>query len=319
MKKRIKINFSDFWFGKNKEKLKRDYIFQLLSTRFNLEINDNPDFLIYSVFGKEFLKYNCVRILYTGENIRPNFNECDYAFSFDFPVTDKNYRLPLYRAQAEYEQLKDDRREFSKMFGDKTRFCNFLYSNKRAKQRIEFFNMLQRYKRVDSGGKVLNNLGYFVDDKISFLKQYKFTIAFENSSYPGYTTEKILHAFAAGSIPIYWGNPIIEKDFNTKAFINSHEYENFEKVIEHVIEVDTNDELYKQYLGEPVFPFDKEPEYLEEDKILDRFETIFSNGPISTVAKKRDIFKYHYLINRKRIRKISRGILKSFKNFVFLT
>ncbi|MGH7793264.1 MAG: glycosyltransferase family 10 domain-containing protein, partial [Thermodesulfobacteriota bacterium] len=37
------------------------------------------------------------------------------------------------------------------------------------------------------------------------LKEYNFILAFENTDYPGYITEKIIHAFMAGTIPLYWG------------------------------------------------------------------------------------------------------------------
>ncbi|WP_416171499.1 glycosyltransferase family 10 domain-containing protein [Algoriphagus boritolerans] len=75
------------------------------------------------------------------------------------------------------------------------KFCCFLASNERAKERIEFFKKLSQYKQVDSGGIVHNNLGFRVSDKMKFIKDYKFIVAFENSSYPGYITEKIWHPF----------------------------------------------------------------------------------------------------------------------------
>jgi hypothetical protein len=34
---------------------------------------------------------------------------------------------------------------------------------------------------------------------------YNFVIAFENVDYPGYITEKIMDAFQAGTVPLYWG------------------------------------------------------------------------------------------------------------------
>ena len=36
-------------------------------------------------------------------------------------------------------------------------------------------------------------------------KKYKFNICFENSSTPGYVTEKIIQSMYVNSIPIYWG------------------------------------------------------------------------------------------------------------------
>src|SRR5207249_8371440 len=51
--------------------------------------------------------------------------------------------------------------------------------------------------------------------KRAFISQYKFTIAFENSSYPGYHTEKILDPMMVDSLPIYWGNPCIRSEEHT--------------------------------------------------------------------------------------------------------
>jgi alpha(1,3/1,4) fucosyltransferase len=304
MKQEIRIKFEDFWHPMTMDVILQEPLFRLLSKRFKFKIVDNPDFLIYSSFGKEFLKYNCVRIFYVGENIRPNFNECDYAFSFDYPVTERNYRLPLYKMcfidgieyLTEDYVLKLANRSINidEIISKKRKFCNFIYSNAKAQERIDFFWKLQQYKAVDSGGKVLNNLGYIVDNKLAFLNNYKFTIAFENSSYPGYTTEKILHAFLANTIPIYWGNPLIDQDFNPKSFINCHEYSSFEKVIERVIEVDRNDDLLREYLEQPVFSSPQGNEYINEDNILERFNTIFSTANnIKLAAKYTDIYKYY--------------------------
>lgn len=41
----------------------------------------------------------------------------------------------------------------------------------------------------------------------------------ENTDAPGYVSEKILHAFLAGTIPIYFGSRLVFDIFNAKAFI----------------------------------------------------------------------------------------------------
>ncbi len=64
----------------------------------------------------------------------------------------------------------------------------------------------KNYSRVNSGGKTFNNIGGPINDKIKIFSNHNFNIAFENSSYPGYVTEKITDAFIANTIPIYWGD-----------------------------------------------------------------------------------------------------------------
>ena len=85
--------------------------------------------------------------------------------------------------------------------------------------RNDFFRRLSRYRPVDSGGRVLNTLGHRVADKQAFLRDYKFTIAFENESHPGYTTEKIVEPMLAASIPIYWGDPEVARHFDMDGII----------------------------------------------------------------------------------------------------
>jgi alpha(1,3/1,4) fucosyltransferase len=122
--------------------------------------------------------------------------------------------------------------------------------------------------------------------KIDFIKNYKFTIAFENSRSEGYTTEKILHPFFANSIPIYWGNPVVTREFNPKAFINCNDYENFDQVIERIKELDNNDELYMEMLRQPPmqpdYTFDKK-EQLENflANIIEKGVKPFNKNPRS--------------------------------------
>jgi hypothetical protein len=104
---------------------------------------------------------------------------------------------------------------------------------------------------VDAGGRVLNNIGYLVDDKLKFQSKYKFSIAFENSEHPGYTTEKLVHPKLVDSIPIYWGNPVVDKDWNTKSFINAYNFTNILDLVDFIKEVDNNDDLWYKMLIEP--------------------------------------------------------------------
>jgi hypothetical protein len=259
MRKKIKIAFADFWGGFEYNPTgKTDFdnvFYKMLSEFYDIEISNEPDYLFYSVFGNNHFHYkNCVKIFYTGENKRPNFDECDYSLSFDYLEDDRNLRLPL-SAITLYESGKKDGFEkdidFYRIKSEKKKFCNFIFSNPNAGLRNSLFQELSKYKQVDSGGRVLNNIGYLVDDKLKFQSNYKFSIAFENSEYPGYTTEKIVHPKLVDSIPIYWGNPVVDRDWNTKAFINAYNFKNISEIVEYIKEVDNNDDLWYKMLIEP--------------------------------------------------------------------
>jgi hypothetical protein len=80
MKKKIKIDFSDFWGGFNKTD---NYFYNLLKEEFDIEISNNPDYLFFSVFGNHHQNYNCMKIFYTGENVAPPLGYCQYSFSLN--------------------------------------------------------------------------------------------------------------------------------------------------------------------------------------------------------------------------------------------
>jgi hypothetical protein len=252
MKKKIKINFTDFWGGFDKT---NNYFYNLLKDEFEIEISNNPDYLFFSIFGNQHQNFNCVKIFYTGENIAPPLGYCQYSFSFDYLDDVRNYRLPHYLLYDGYYDLA--RPKIIEESMSQRKFCNFVASNGNCQERNQFVQQLSKYKKVDSGGRWMNNIGYAVDDKLKFQSEYKFSIAFENNAYrpqhPGYTTEKIMQPMTVNSIPVYWGNPLIGKEFNTKSFINFYDFEYTGNMIEYIIELDNNNEKYLEMLKTPWF------------------------------------------------------------------
>jgi hypothetical protein len=83
-------------------------------------------------------------------------------------------------------------------------------------------------------------------------KGYKFSIAMENSSSKGYTTEKIISSLEAHTVPIYWGDPAVTEQINPAAIINCNDYSSFDEVIERVKEIDSNDELWLDMVTQPL-------------------------------------------------------------------
>jgi alpha(1,3/1,4) fucosyltransferase len=121
--------------------------------------------------------------------------------------------------------------------------------------------------------------------KLEFQSHCKFTIAFENSSSPGYTTEKLLHAYITGTVPIYWGNPEVTRDFNPASFINCHDFNNFEEVVERVKEVDQNDKLYDEILQEPAFRENAIPPQLQKEKLVAFLKNIFEKSKEEAIQR----------------------------------
>ncbi|MGN8886729.1 glycosyltransferase family 10 domain-containing protein [Blautia sp. HCP28S3_G10] len=282
-----------------------DFIIDILKRKYIVKHSDDPDYLFYSVKSKDVYKYKCIRIFVTDENLTPDFNICDYGIGFHYiNFQDRYIRYPVYMI-GNYSYYKGDNYELDLMralhkhenaeeqLKSKTDFCSFVYSNGLAVDcREHFFNELAKYKEINSGGRYKNNIGGPVENKLNFQRKHKFAIAFENSSGYGYTTEKIVHAFSAGTIPIYWGNPAITKEFNPDSFINCHDFGLTEKgevdvikrIIAEIKQIDQNDELYLKMLKTPAF---QNLDYVEkQQKALEDFLYHIFDQPVEKAYRR---------------------------------
>lgn len=239
---KLTVNFEDFWPGFNYED---NYFLNLLQKNFEVELSSNPELLIYSVFGRRHAQYDCLKIKYVGENVRYNRFESDYFIGFDRSDGTRSRRWPLYKLYGNPCAIPIP-------CGARDRFCCIVVSNPGGEVRNSFFRALSLRKQVDSGGRFLNNVGGPVDDKIEFLSRYRFSIAFEHSSYPGYCTEKLFEAKKAGTIPIYWGDPCVHEDFRPGSFISLHDFRSLDECIEYVLAVDSDPRLYHQIRTTPL-------------------------------------------------------------------
>lgn len=255
MKRRIKIRYVDFWANCDFE---NHILTRALRENYDVEIvnDDTADYVFFSIFGDEhwFLPERCIKIFYTGENVCPDFNACDYGIGFEWlDYGDRYLRFPNYYATKFFERttrLMEDKH--LRPIPEKTEFCSFVVSNPQGNPiRKQLFEELSEYKQVNSGGRWLNNVGGPVLDKLEFERRHKFSICCENSSHSGYTTEKLIESFAAQTVPIYWGDPDVTKIFNRKAFINAMDYKSLDDLMEVIHAIDIDDKLYEHMLKEP--------------------------------------------------------------------
>ena len=251
MGKLIKVAFVDFEPGFVPEK---SLLYRILLQNYQVELSKEPEYLIYSNYGERHTRYDCVRIFYTRENVTPDFNFCDYAIGNDYLMLgDRYFRFPAYYLDREtFAQMNDKTYFTSDNIRSKESFCGFHYDlADETPERNLFFERLSQYRPVDAGGALHNNFEGVVSDRIPCLSTRKFTIAFEECSYPGYTSDVLMQAFAAQTIPIYWGNPFIGREFNTQSFVNCHDFRSWSEVIDAVRRIDTNDELYLKMMRTP--------------------------------------------------------------------
>lgn len=253
--KTVKINFCGFWGSFDKT---NNTFYNILSERYNVEISENPDYVFCSPLGSAFdyMKYDCVRIFFAGEEMVPDFNLFDYAMGFDdITFGDRYIRFPLcFYYLDSYNPTQISEEEARKILEQKDLFCNLIYwEDSIGSYRKQLFDALNKYKRVDAYGRFLNNVGgkgVSYREKFEILKRSKFTIAVEGCNYKGVTTEKIEQPLTSHSIPIYFGNIDICKDYSEKAFINCHNFDCIEDVVDYVIGLDNDDDAYIKMLCE---------------------------------------------------------------------
>lgn len=288
MKPKLRLGFTDYYPSLD------EFFLDTLSLTFDIQRDDeNPRYLIFcdETFGRNNLRYDpqkTIKIFFTGENRRPTNYQAHFAISFDFIDGNQFYRLPLYildnfngvrmGCKDLYMANKERTHITSDDWHRRKKFCGFVSGNGVCNERNNMFEWLSSYKQVDSAGPLFNNIGHVIPrgheaqrHKMEFLKDYRFNLCYENSSYPGYVTEKLTHAFIAGTVPIYWGSPVVDMDFNTDAFINRHDFENDGHMISYIIEMDNNMNMWLEKMNTPfINPKNK---YID----LDRFRRWFRN------------------------------------------
>ena len=291
------------------------FLMERFSDKYRFIISENPDYAVFdaSSFYKCF-SYDCVRILMLGENIRPDFNLYDYACGFDeMRFGDRYLYYPLYcntRYREETRLAMNKHIRAKSLFDRKDKFCSFIVSNGNnvAAIREKFFYALNEYSKVDSAGTFLNNMpdhwtvprGADIDEigeVNKFREPYRFSLAFENSRYLGYTTEKIVRAFSGVTIPIYWGDLKIKEQFNSKAFIDVSDFESIDDAIHYISEVNEDQELWQAMLLEPALPENSNiPAMMEDAYLLDFFSNIFDQPPEKALRRtnKDEGWGYHY-------------------------
>jgi hypothetical protein len=143
-------------------------------------------------------------------------------------ATIKDYiRLPLWMMSINWFGADNDRLVNPRLIplksltesqgsGVRPKFCSFVVTNPNNPVRNAALDLMERIDHVDSAGRYRNNCGDALfaglgggggeEKKVAWLRNYRFSITYENSLGDGYVTEKLFHAKAAGCVPIYWGD-----------------------------------------------------------------------------------------------------------------
>ena len=222
--KHIRIGYTDWNDSRAMEYI--EYLKTNLKDKYTFElVQDNPDYLLFSFYGLNHRdnKYSkAIKIAVYEEGFIPSFNEEDYTFGV----------AHIFYLDRYFRKV---RREV-----------------KKKKKREKFVVELSKYKKVDLGGEINNTVGYNVTNPVEFFSSYKFSIAFEKNSGDGYATGHIINSLLAGTIPIYYGDYLIDEYINPDTFILVRNDIDLMDKIAYIKEVDKDDKLYREFFEKDV-------------------------------------------------------------------
>jgi hypothetical protein len=141
----------------------------------------------------------------------------------------------------------------------KNKLVSIIVSTKRNLEgHILRHNIVDNFPNIHVYGSGYNH----IDNKITGLKDYKFSIVVENQKTDYYFTEKLIDCFVTGTIPIYWGCPSIGNFFNIEGMVTFENIEDLNNIIENL------DSIYEKKVGYIEENFNLAKKYLIADDLV---------------------------------------------------
>lgn len=234
---------------------------------------------LYSIFAPDWLTVfdDCdLRIFVARENLHKpemkrwehqflNDNRFQLSIGFDNLEHDQYLRIPFwmtwntFQPTDTYKEIKERVLHMNNPLNhsyDNRKFACFLCSHSDP-GRQHLYDRLSSIDRVDCDGRGMHNNDTLrmihKDDKLSYLRDYRFNLTPENSNDPYYCTEKLMEAFQAGTVPIYFGcnnNP--EPDvINSKAIVFIKQAEIPENQLKLISELNSSKDSYMEFATQP--------------------------------------------------------------------
>jgi hypothetical protein len=264
----MKLAFTDFWAPFSPERNFFTDALRFLYDNVQITTPNLADVILCSVFGQEHREYigKIPIVKYIGEPRQASVETGVVTISFDYDrKSGRNVRLPLWLLQ--YAWFCDDESYLSPNYHIPV---SALYHNRRPKytehlsvsifnhdpagNRIPFLRCMQeKGLPVHAFGRPFGNWFFGEQRKFQILRNFKFFHCFENSSYPGYHTEKLIHGYFANCIPVYWSSNTHELDFNSDAYLFLDDGISISQLIEKMIEIDKSRHLYERMIDTPLF------------------------------------------------------------------
>ncbi|MEI0486100.1 glycosyltransferase family 10 domain-containing protein [Brachyspira intermedia] len=297
----------------NEKEFTGNYFYNLIKNNYisDLEISYNPDIEFFATIGKRYFLEKSkakIKIFYTGECVSDKaidkrwaeyydncINDVDLSLGFDRIDENKyqNYvRFPIWifynfnRLLDKKDYTKDDIKKvidnINNAKSKKNKFASLVASHDATNIRTQMYNQIIKIDSISCPGKLFHNDNTlkqdFNNDKIEYLRDFKFNICPENTISDGYVTEKLFDSFKAGCIPIYNGDENIELDLvNKDALLFFKKDEDNTELIKEIEKLHKDDKLFDAFQKQTKI-YDSMVDYLWDRrvKILNRLETLIN-------------------------------------------
>ena len=300
----------------NEKEFKYNYFYNLIKNYYlpDLEISYKPDIEFFAPIGKRYFLEKSeakIKIFYTGECVSENaidknwreysdncVNDVDLSLGFDRLDENKfkNYvRFPIWinyhfntigggilNINCTKNDIKETINNINNAKSKKNKFASLVASHDIPKIRTEIYNKISKIGEVKCAGKLLHNdntlKNDFGNNKIEYLRDFKFNICPENTISEGYITEKLFDSFRAGCIPIYSGDENIELDLiNKNALLFYRKGEDNSELLKEVERLNKDDKLFDAFQSQKKIN-DAMVDYLWErrEKVLSRLEQLIN-------------------------------------------
>ena len=235
------------------------------------ENSKRPDLVVKSHFNvlEKLDAYDCPYISWPGENFHVQQNAEPPIFEINTFISDipNCFYIPL----LVNEHINTKRPD---VIATK-KYCLAYANSTKVDERNELFLRMRRLEPLCHSFGLCHRTSDspFIAEKAlrqtnkDLFREYLFNIAMENSIVPGYITEKIGNAFAAGAIPIYWGDAdTVCSFFNKDAFLLVNDYRSIEEAANTAINIWRDPQKAQKYLDAPL---------RNNNNLLD-YETVFT-------------------------------------------
>jgi len=147
----------------------------------------------------------------------------------------------------------------SRAKNSKLRFLLYI-ARKCLSDRDDALKAISRIRQVHAGASckgaknttvVEETLGGSWESNYDVFADYRFALVMENTKYDGYITEKIINAFASGTVPIWYGTREVFDVFNERAFVY-YDITNPQPALDRIAYLESNSTAYDEVLTEPI-------------------------------------------------------------------